>query len=277
MDLGIVYTVPQGHIALKERFGRLIDIQEPGPHYLIPILESVHYVQWGDVANKEGWKIETTEQHTSTPTMTIQTKDDQVKGKLSIAWKIIKPDLAVSKVDRLPESITAVACNALRSKVARYPLDQAVTLREQLNQDISSELEKVVSEWGVKVLRVEIQELSYSDATAQARMREMVAEKNARATITEAQGAAEACLKKAEAEAQALMVEMKSRAEALKLLAEADRQYLAALKQEVPVERAVEILKAQKQGRSMEVISQNPANKVFIPHGTSAPIVTTQG
>ena len=70
-----------------------------------------------------------------------------------------------------------MALNTLRSNLGKLRLNQVLTDRQSLNQKIAEELEKVAFKWGVEFIRVEIQEIAYSDETAEAMMQEMAAER----------------------------------------------------------------------------------------------------
>jgi len=73
----LIYIVPQSHCVVLERFGKFSRTQRAGIRFRLPLLEKIRYVDnWVDVANKEGWIIEMTEQQTDTPSRQCHTKDN---------------------------------------------------------------------------------------------------------------------------------------------------------------------------------------------------------
>ncbi len=269
------YTVPQGHVALVERWGKFDRTLTAGLNVLNPFTESVKKLDtWGRVANKEGCYIELTEQQTNTSVRHCQTKDNvTIKANTSISWRIIDPVKAAYEVDILPSTIADIALNALRSNIGTMQFDEILSSRVLLNENILNELSSTVDKWGVKLIRVELQELTYSDVTAKAMMKEMIAEREKRAVITEAEGSALAEVMRAESKATALIIETEANTRALKMVAESESLYLQTLALQVGIENATEILKAEKSRRSMEKISENPGNKIFLPVNTSTIIV----
>lgn len=266
--MSIIYSVPHSHAVLIERMGKFSKMQREGLNFRLPFLENIKRVDfWGDAANKKGYLIELTEQQTNTPARQCQTKDNvTIEADAAVYWKIIDPVKAVYEVDILPESVSDLALNALRSNIGRLTLDEVLSERAKLNAKISEQLTKTAEGWGIKFTRVEIQEINYSDETATAMMQQMTAERKKKAIIAESEGEAEAEIKKAEAEAKAIEIKAKARAEALKKITEAEQNYLAVLKNEVGEEKALKIIMAQKYIDGMQEITNNPANKVYLPN-----------
>lgn len=97
-------------------------------------------------------------------------------------------------------------------------------------------------------------------------MQQMTAERKKKAIIAESEGEAEAEIKKAEAEARALEIKANARAEALKKIAKAKKNYLSVLKSEIGEKKASEIIIAQKYIEGMQEITNNPADKVYLPN-----------
>ncbi len=273
----MISWIPEGHAAVIESFGRFHHVQEAGFYLYIPgMLTTKSLPAWGSTANKLGYLIEKSEQQTSTPTRHCQTKDNvSIRANTSIGWQIIDPKKAVYATDRLPSMISDLALNSLRANIGALSLNEVFSSRNQLNEKISSELAETVSNWGIKLTRVEIQELTYTDEIAKAMMTKMIAEQNRQADIAQAQGVAEADRIKSKAEAFSIELHAKAQANATLITAEADSQamqlkaeaesiYLMKLKEEVGPEQAAQILSAEKQREGLERITQNPAHKVFL-------------
>lgn len=265
--MAIIYTVPQNHVVLVKRFGKHSRVQKDGLRFKLPFIESIKYVNnWNRIANKKGCFIELSEQQTDTRPRLCQTKDNvTIEADASVYWKILDPVKAVYDIDILPKSIADVALNALRANIGTLKLDQVLSERQNLNKKISAQLMEVAAKWGVIFTRVEIQEINYSNETAEAMMQEMAAERKKRALIAEAEGMAQAELTKAKSEAEASYIRAKSQANVLNLIATSESDYLSKLKEEVTVENASQIVMLQKYIEGMKIITSNPSNKVFLP------------
>ena len=265
--MSLIYTVPQNHCVIIERFGKFSSVQNEGLNFLVPFLDNKKYLgTWQGQANKRGYLIELSEQKTDTPARQCQTKDNvTIQADASVYWKIVDPIKAVYNVDILPSSISDIALNALRANIGTITLDQVLSERQTLNQKISAQLAETASKWGITFTRVEIQELTYSKDTADAMLQEMNAERQKRARVSEAEGEAFAITKKAESEARSTLIRAEAQANALKMITEAEINYLSQLKEKTDAQTAGQILIAQKFIDDMESITKNPSDKVFLP------------
>jgi len=263
-----VFVVPQSHCLIIERFGKFSRVAGQGLRARVPFIERVREVpEWGTTANKRGREIELTEQQTDTDPRGCHTKDNvQVSANASVYWRIVDPVKALYEVDVLPRSIRDVALNALRSNIGAMELDAVLSERQRMNERIAAQLAKVSAKWGVQVTRVEIQELTTNDATSDAMRLQMESERKRRAAVSEAKGRAEAELSLANAERDAEVARAEGKARALELVGDAELRYLQQLESSVGRERAAELLLAQKQLESLQIITSNPAQKVFLPN-----------
>jgi len=268
----IIYSIPQSHCVVLERFGTFSRVQREGLSVRVPLLEQIHYVHnWGTVANKYGYMIELTEQQTDTPARTCHTKDNvQVTANASIYWKIVDPRRALYEVDVMPTAVADVALNALRANIGAMDLDMVLSERQSLNERIAIQLSEPAAKWGIQFTRVEVQELTTDASVSAAMLQQMDAERRRRAVIAEAEGASTAAVQLAEAERQAAVLRAHGAAEALTLTAQAESNYLRVLKETVSAEDAARILLAQKVLSGFDVISKNPGDKVFLPNSAQA-------
>ena len=267
--MSLIYTVPQSHCVVLERFGKFARIQQQGLRFRLPILESIRRVDttWGDTANKLGFLIELTEQQMDTPPRQCHTKDNvPVTANACVYWRITDPRKALYEVDILPSSISDIALNALRSNIGTLNLDAVLSARAQLNERISSQLSETAKKWGVIFTRVEIQELTTDQKVSDSMVKQMDAERRRRALVAEAEGQAEAALKIAEAEKQAAILRAEGEAIAKAKIAEAESFYLKRLKDQVGEAQAAQIVIAQKYLSGFETITKGTSDKVFLPN-----------
>lgn len=269
--MALIYTIPQNHVVLIQRFGKFSRVQRDGLVFKIPFIEQIKRLpEWLGTANKRGYFIELSEQQTDTPSRQCQTIDNvTIDANASIYWKIIDPVKAVYEVDILPKAVADIGLNALRANLGKLKLDQVLSERQNLNEKISAQLSESASKWGILFTRVEIQEINYSSETAEAMMQEMAAERKRRAVVAEANGQATATKMKAEAESEATLIRAKAQAESIKIVAEAESVYLEKLKEKVSAEVAGNIILTQKYIDGMEVITRNPGDKVFLPNSVN--------
>lgn len=262
----IFFQVPQSHIVVLTRFGKYSRTLEQGLHARIPFLESAYRVNWGDIANKNGYFIELAEQIIDTKPKECHTKDNvPVTIDAAIYWRITDVVRAAFEVDVLPRSLIDSCLNALRAEIGKLTLDQVLSSRRELSEKVASSLMDVSVKWGVSISRVEIQELITSDETADAMRLEMAAERKRRANVLEAEGNAEATKKTAEAEAEAKKRTAEAEAYAIKVKAEAEAEYISKLSEALGADQVSKILMIEKILEGYKQISTSPSSKVFLP------------
>jgi len=266
--MALIYTVPQNHVVLIKQFGKHARVQREGLRFKIPFIESIKRLpEWEGIANKRGYFVELSEQQTDTPPRQCQTLDNvTIDANASVYWRITNPVKAVYAIDVLPKSVADIALNVLRANIGKIKLDQVLSERQNLNVKIAAQLSEVADKWGITFTRVEIQEINYSSETAEAMMQEMTAERKKRALMAQAEGEAQAEMTKATAEANAMIIRAQAKADALRILAEAEGTYVAKLKENASLELAGQILLSQKYIDGMQIISNNPGDKVFLPN-----------
>lgn len=270
--MSVMFTVPEQHCVLIKRFNEFQRLEHSGLNFKLPFAESLHQVpDWGDRANKQGKFIELTEQQSDTAPRQCQTKDNvTVDANASVYWRITDPVSACFEVDSLPDMIEDLTLNALRSNIGRMELDEVLGSRERINQQIAEELKDASTGWGVTIRRVEIQELRVDEQTRRAMTQQMEAERRRRAQIAESEGEAQATVNVAEAKKTSSVKTAEGQAEALRKIAQAEANYLQRLKEEVGADQAARILLAEKYIQGFKTISQNDADKVFLPNSLSA-------
>ena len=183
------------------RFGRCIGERGPGIVLLIPIVDQPVWVDLREL-------------FLQIPHQTCITKDNApISIDFLIYWKVVDPVLGVVQVANFAGASQGIATTTLRAVVGDIMLDDALAKREQINAVLRVKLDEVTQRWGVKVTTVEIREIIPPREVQDAMNRQMSAERNRRAMVTEADGKREAAIKVAEGEKQSAI-----------LRAEGDRQ-----------------------------------------------------
>lgn len=194
------------------RLGRFVGERGPGLVWLWPILD-------------QAVRANLREDFLEIPSQTCITQDNApIDIDFLIYWKVVDPGLSVLKVRDFAGASQGIATTTLRAVIGDIPLDDVLAKREQINQILRTKLDEVTERWGVKVTGVEIREIVPPREIQQAMNRQMAAERERRAVVTEADGKREASIKVAEGAKQAAILTAEGSRQAAILNAEGARQ-----------------------------------------------------
>lgn len=274
-----IKTIPQGHCIVVERFGKPVRVVPSGLHFFIPFLDSAKNVApyWGDMTNKEGIFIELSEQQRDTKPQVCFTKDNvQLNVDCVYRWRLVDPIKAIYDVDKLHLSIREAVLSEVRAFVGQNELNFVLGARAQLSEHVVSAVEGTLSRWGVKLTGLEVAELKTDDETLDAMRQQMEAARRSEAIKLESEGRAAAIVKQAEAEKAAAVLKAEAVREAMRIMAEGDEVYLKAVAGVIGYKNAAKILSTVKTLESYQTITNNPANKVFVPMATLPEVLTSE-
>ncbi len=193
------------------RLGRYVGLKGPGLVLLIPFID-------------KAVKVDQREQFMEIPHQICITKDNAPIGvEFLIYQKVVNPELSVLRVGDFTRASVGIATTTLRAVIGDISLDDVLAQRERINQALRVKLDEVTERWGVKVTAVEIREIEPPREVQEAMNRQMAAERNRRATVTEADGKREAAIKVAEGEKQASILKAEGQKRATILAAESAR------------------------------------------------------
>lgn len=194
------------------QFGVYAGIRGPGLTIVIPLLE-------------RAVKVDLREDFFDIPSQTAITRDNApIAIDFLVYYRITDPDLSVLKVDNVVKASINMATTTLRAVIGDIDLDDVLSKRDQINDTLRVKLDETTSRWGMKVTSVEIREIEPPRDIQDAMNRQMSAERDRRALVTEAAGRREASVTVAEGEKQAAILQAQGERESSILKAEGERQ-----------------------------------------------------
>ncbi len=203
-----VRIVPEYKRLVVFRLGRSIGSRGPGIIFLIPFLD-------------HGVTVDLREVYFDVPPQTCITADN---AALSIDFlvydKVIDPERSVLEVEDFTGAARGLAITTLRAVVGAMLLDDVLSKRDDINRILHEKLDDVTDRWGIRVMAVEIREVVPPRDIAEAMTRQMAAERNRRATVTEAAGRRDAAVTVAEGDRQAAILAAEGERQAAILRAE---------------------------------------------------------
>lgn len=198
-SVGSTKVINEGNEALVERVGQYHRKLRPGLNFIIPFVDKV--------------AVEETvrEQVLDTPPQQAITKDSiPVEVDAVVFWKIKELEKAFYAVEDLERAIEDLVKTTMRSMIGQLELDQTYSSRADINRHLLQELNEATANWGVEVLRVEVQEIAPPQEVLESLAKARAAESAKQASISEAEGAKQASI--AEAEGTVRSIEIISKA-----------------------------------------------------------------
>src|SRR6202158_4046971 len=221
-----VYLVRQAEVMIIERLGKFDRIIGPGLHVVVPFIEQPRQVVWSfiraDVGGKRYYtvtqmveRIDLREAVYDFPKQNVITKDN-VTMEISalLYYQIIDPKAALYEINDLAEGIEKLTQTTLRNVIGSMDLDETLVSRDAINTRLRVILDDASHKGGVKVNRVELQEVNPPADIRQAMEKQMRAERDRRAVILEAEGMKRAAILTAEGEQEAAVLKANGEAQA---------------------------------------------------------------
>jgi regulator of protease activity HflC (stomatin/prohibitin superfamily) len=160
-------------------------------------------------------------------------------------FQIVDPKKAVYEIDNLPNAIEKLTQTSLRNVIGELELDETLTSRDTINSKLQTILDDATNKWGVKVNRVELQDITPPESVRMAMEKQMQAERNRRAEILNAEGEKQSLILRSEGEkaSQINRAEAVKQAEILRAEGESQAKALRAEGEAEALRRITEAIK----------------------------------
>jgi regulator of protease activity HflC (stomatin/prohibitin superfamily) len=219
-----VYLVRQAEAIVIERLGKFDRVLLPGLHFVMPFIEVARSVRWSFVQfdgkryNRHMYtlhRIDMREAVYDFPKQNVITRDNiTMEINALLYYQITDPRAAVYEVSNLPEAIEKLTQTTLRDVIGSMELDESLVSRSMINERLRLILDEATDKWGVKVNRVELQEINPPEDIRHAMEKQMRAERDRRAIILESEGTKRAAILQAEGVKESNMLRAQGEAEA---------------------------------------------------------------
>ena len=185
-----IVIIPQSETKIIERLGRYFATLKPGINVIIPFIDHAKDI----VSMRNGRYVYTNsidlrEQVYDFDRQNVITKDNiQMQINALLYFQIVDPFKSVYEINNLPNAIEKLTQTTLRNIIGEMELDQTLTSRDTINTKLRAVLDDATNKWGIKVNRVELQDITPPESVLQAMEKQMQAERNKRATILTSEG-----------------------------------------------------------------------------------------
>lgn len=240
--LNSIYLVRQAESVIIERFGKYERTLTAGVHIVIPFMDSPRRVVWSFFSESDSKRfhrytkaldrIDLREAVYDFPKQNVITKDN-VTMEISalLYYQITDPRAAVYEISNLPEAIEKLTHSTLRNVIGSMDLDESLVSRDQINSRLRLILDEATDKWGVKVNRVELQEVNPPADIRKAMEQQMRAERDRRAVILEAEGQKSSAILKAEGLCESQILEARGYSESMMIKARGEAEARVAIAQ----------------------------------------------
>lgn len=248
--------IRQGETKVIERLGRYHSTLSSGINIIWPILDRPRKVYTRYVVTRMNGATQTLirmsdvidlrEQVYDFPEQSVITKDNVTTSINALLYfQITDPFKSVYEIENLPNAIEKLTQTTLRNIIGELELDETLTSRDTINSRLREVLDEATNKWGVKVNRVELQDITPPESVRRAMEQQMQAERERRAKILKAEGDKTSKILYSEGEKEAQINQAKAQKESQILMAqgEAEAKILQAKAEAEAIEKLAEAIK----------------------------------
>jgi regulator of protease activity HflC (stomatin/prohibitin superfamily) len=265
-----IVIIPQSETKIIERLGKYYSTLQPGINIIIPFIDKAKEM----VALYRGRYVLTNtidlrEQVYDFDRQNVITKDNiQMEINALLYFQIVDPFKSVYEINNLPNAIEKLTQTTLRNIIGELELDETLTSRDTINTKLREVLDDATDKWGVKVNRVELQDITPPASVLQAMEKQMQAERNKRAAILTSEGEKQSLILKSEGEKQSAILQAEGLAQARIRKAEAEAIAIDKITEAVGKStNPANYLLAQKYIQALQDIATgNDTKTVYLPY-----------
>ena len=273
--------ISQSETKIIERLGRYHATLKPGVNIIVPFIDRAKDI----VVLRNGRylysaNIDLREQVYDFDRQNVITKDNiQMQINALLYFQIVDPFKAVYEINNLPNAIEKLTQTTLRNIIGEMELDQTLTSRDTINTKLRAVLDDATNKWGIKVNRVELQDIMPPESVLTAMEKQMQAERNKRAVILTSEGQKQSAILQSEGEKTSTInrAEAAKQQEILRAEGEAQARIRKAEAEAIAIEKITEAvgkstnpanyLLAQKYIQMMEELAKGDKTKtVYLPY-----------
>ena len=272
--------IQQSETCIVERLGKYNKTLTSGINIIWPILEKprkIYYrhsmTDWEGnvrVSFKYSPRIDLREQVYDFPEQNVITKDNvTTRINALLYFQIVDPVKAVYEINNLPNAIEKLTQTTMRNVIGELELDETLTSRDTINAKLRNVLDEATNKWGVKVNRVELQDITPPASVRNAMEQQMQAERERRAKILRAEGEKQSQINYAAAEKEAQILKAQGEAEAKVLQANAEAEAIARVTEAIQSTKTdpATYLLAVKYIETLQEMTSGKDNKVvYLPY-----------
>ena len=276
--LRTIQIVPQKQVKIIERLGKYHRTAEAGLNTIVPFLDSVRDT------------IDMREQITKIEPQPVITRDNVTMEVDAVIYSVIvDPVRATYEVQNLRWGLEQLTLSALRNVIGQLDLDHTLSSRDTTNSQLRAALDSATQQWGVKVMRIELKNITPPEEIRLTMEKQMTAERSRRAVVTTAEGEKSSAILRAEGQKQssivnaegskqAAILSAEGQAEARLRVAQAEAQAIQMVAQAIGgAGNPAQYLIAQRYLESLSAIATGAEKIVFMPYEASGALASLGG
>ncbi|HEY3961074.1 MAG TPA: SPFH domain-containing protein [Gaiellaceae bacterium] len=248
-----IRVIPQARAGVVERFGRYSRTLNPGLAMVVPFVDRIRRT------------VDLREQVVSFPPQPVITQDNVVVNvETVIYFQITDAKAATYEIANSLEAIDLLSVTTLRNVIGAMTLDQTLTSRDSVNDQLRGILDEATGKWGIRIHRVELKAIDPPATIKDTMEKQIRAEREKRAAILQAEGIKQAAILTAEGDKQSAILKAEGQKQAAILSAEGQAQAIGTVFQAIHDGDPDPKLLAYQYLQVLPQIAQGDANKVWV-------------
>ncbi|WRS29829.1 SPFH domain-containing protein [Actinomycetaceae bacterium MB13-C1-2] len=248
-----VRVVPQSRALVIERLGKFQTVMYAGLHILIPFVDRV-------AAN-----VDLREQVTSFPPQPVITADNVVVSIDSVIYyQVNDPMAATYEIANYIQAIEQLTVTTLRNVIGSLDLEQTLTSRDQINQQLRGVLDEATGKWGIRVNRVELKAIDPPPTIQQAMEQQLRAERDKRAAILQSEGVRQSQILRAEGEKQSQILKAEGEASAAVTVADGQAKAIQTVFEAIHLGQPTSDLLSYQYLQMLPELAKGESSKIWV-------------